>query len=125
MESRTLTDPEKLVNLDEVVACAGDRSGVIWTLKASSDLNANLVRFGTGQGVEAHVNDEVDVLVMGISGSGFVEVDDEEQALGAGTLVFVPKGTRRSTRSATTDFAYLTVHGRRGPLTIGLKGRRG
>jgi len=115
-----LPDPEKLVNLNEVVASTGDRAGVIWALKASGELNANLVRFDTGQGVGAHVNDEVDVLVVGVSGSGFVKVDDEEHTLGAGILVFVPKGARRSTRSATTDFAYLTVHGRRGPLRIGV-----
>jgi len=34
---------------------------VIWTLDASSDLNANLVRFSTRQGVGEHVNDEVEV----------------------------------------------------------------
>lgn len=115
-----MPDPEKPVNLNEVVASAGDRAGVIWALEGSGDLNANLVRFGVGQGVGEHLNDEVDVLFLGVSGSGFVEVDDEEHALGTGTLVFVPKGARRSTRSATTDFAYLTVHRRRGPLRIGL-----
>jgi hypothetical protein len=41
---------------------------VIWTLDASSDLNANLVRFGTAQGVGEHVNDEVEVIVVGVSG---------------------------------------------------------
>jgi hypothetical protein len=35
--------------------------------------------------------------------------------------VFIPKGARRSTVSASEDFAYLTVHRRRGPLQIGLR----
>ena len=122
MESRILLDPEKVVNLNEVVASVGNRAGVIWALKASGDLNANLVRFEVGQGVGTHVNDEMDVLVVGVAGSGFVEMDDEEHTLGPGILVFVPRGTRRSTRSATSDFAYLTIHRRRGPFRIGVKG---
>jgi quercetin dioxygenase-like cupin family protein len=85
----------------------------------SCDLNADLVRFGTGHGVEEHVSDEVEVIVVGVSGSGIVTVDREEHTLLAGMLVFIPKGARRSTVSASEDFAYLTVHRRRRPLQIG------
>ena len=107
------------MNLKDVAATAGDRVGVIWTLDGSSDLNANLVRFGTGQGVGEHINGEVEVIVVGVSGSGIVTVDREEHALSAGMLVFIPKGARRSTVSASEYFAYLTVHLRRRPLHIG------
>jgi hypothetical protein len=62
------------VSLKDAAVNAGDRAGVIWTLEASSDLNANVVHFGTGQGVEEHVNDEVEVIVVGVSGSGIVTV---------------------------------------------------
>lgn len=48
--------------------------GVVWALRAGEDLNANLVRFGAGRGVGEHINDEVDVIFVGVSGSGFVEV---------------------------------------------------
>ena len=109
-----------MVDLKGIAAPAGDRVGVICALDTSSDLNANLVRFGAGQGVEEHVNDEVEVIVLGVSGSGIVAVDREEHYLSAGILVFMPKGARRSTVSAPEDFAYLTVHRRRGPLQIGL-----
>lgn len=108
-------------NLEAVAASATGREGVVWSLKAGSDLNANLVCFGAGQGVGEHVNDEVDVVFIGVSGSGFVEADGREHALDAGKLVFVPKGARRSTRGASEGFAYLTVHERRGPLRIGAK----
>jgi quercetin dioxygenase-like cupin family protein len=107
------------VNLKDAAATAGDHTGVIWTLDASSDLNANLVRFGTGQGVGEHLNDEVEVIVVGVSGSGIVTVDREEHTLLAGMLVFIPKGARRSTVSASEDFAYLIVHRRRRSLQIG------
>jgi quercetin dioxygenase-like cupin family protein len=101
-------------DLGALAASALGREGVIWSLEAGNDLNANLVRFGAGRGVGEHVNDEV-------LGTGFVEVDGREHAVEAGKLVFVPKGARRSTRGASEDFAYLTVHGRRGPLHIGAK----
>ena len=107
------------MNLGEIAGSASWREGVLWTLEGSGDLNANLVRFEAGGGVGEHVNDEVDVIILGISGTGFVEVDGREHPVSNGTMTFVPKGARRSTRSASGDFAYLTVHRRRGPLQIG------
>jgi quercetin dioxygenase-like cupin family protein len=105
--------------LNELAAAAEGLAGVIWALEESGDLNANLVRFDAGGGVEEHVNDEVDVLFVGVAGSGTVRVDGEEHALSAGKLVFVPRGARRSTGASSDGFAYLTVHRRRGPLRIG------
>ena len=110
---------EASVSLDKLVASAGDRVGVIWTLEKSGDLNTNLVRFDAGGGVGEHVNEEVDVLFVGMAGSGSVRVSGEEHVLSAGALVFVPRGVRRSTSASTDGFAYLTVHRRRGPLRIG------
>ena len=109
---------EDMVNLHEIVEAAR-YVGVVWTLEASSELNVNLVRFETGGGVGEHVNDEVEVVIVGVSGSGIVSVDGEAQPLSAGKITFVPRGARRSTRSASDDFAYLTIHKRRGPLRIG------
>ena len=92
---------------------------MVWTLEGSGDLNANLVRFEAGRGVGEHVNDEVDVLIVGVSGSGLVSVDGEEHPLSNGVIVFVPRGARRYTLAVSEDFAYLSVHRRRGPLRIG------
>lgn len=92
--------------------------GTVWTEREGRDLNANLVRFPRGGGVGEHVNEEVDVLFVGVSGSGTVEIDGREHALGAGVLVLAPKGARRATRSASDDFSYLTVHRRRGPVRL-------
>ena len=107
------------VDLYQRLAAAGGRAGAIWTLEQLGDLNANLVRFPAGGGVGEHVEEEVDVLLIGVSGVGVVAVDGGEHRLRAGTVAFVPKGIRRSTRSESGDFAYLTVHRRRGPLRIG------
>ncbi len=106
-------------DLKAVAASAAGRQGVVWTLEGSEDLNVNLVRFGSGRGGGEHVNDEVDVVFVGVSGSGTVVVDGEKFVLEPGRLVFAPKGCRRATRSASADFAYLAVHRRRGPVRIG------
>jgi mannose-6-phosphate isomerase-like protein (cupin superfamily) len=110
--------PALWTNLEAAAASAEMQEGAVWTLEASRDLNANLVRFGVRRGVEEHVNDEVDVLFVGVSGSGFVTCDGEEHPLSAGKLIFVPKGAQRSTWSTLEDFTYLTVHVRRGPLRV-------
>src|ERR687886_2215658 len=107
------------MDLNELVASAGDRVGVIWTLEYGGDMNANLVRFDAGDGVGEHINEDVDVLFLGVAGSGSVRVEGEEHALSAGTLVFAPRGVRRSTIASSDGFSYLTVHRRRGPLQIG------
>ena len=106
------------VSLGEVAASALGRVGVVWTLEDSSELNANLVHFEEGDGIEEHVNDEVDVIVLGIAGSGLVDVDGEARSVSNGIMTFVPKGARRSILSTSGDFAYLSVHRRRGPLRI-------
>ncbi len=109
------------MNLKAAAATAGYRTGVIWSPDTGSDLNANLVHFGTGQDVGDHVNDEVEMIVLGVSGSGSVTIDREEHTLSAGILVFMPTGARRSTVSTSEGFASLTVHRRRRPLQIGLE----
>ncbi len=109
---------EGAVNLAEISADARG-AGAVWTLREAGDLNANLVRFPRGEGVGRHVNGDIDVLFIGVSGSGTVEVDGREHALGAGVLILAPKGAWRATRSASPDFSYLTVHKRRGPVRLG------
>lgn len=111
----------RVVDLAEVASAEGGL-GVVWSQEGSEDLNANLVRFPTGKGVGEHVNGEVDVLIVGVSGAGYVAVDRLDHRLRSGVAVLVPKGARRSTRSDSSDFAYLTVHRRRGPLRIGRPG---
>ena len=110
---------QRSVDLHEVAEAATGREGVVWTLQGGKDLNANLVRFEAGGGVGEHVNDEVDVLIVGVSGSGVVGVDGEEHPVSDGVMIFVPRGVRRSTRAMSEGFAYLSVHRRRGPLRIG------
>ena len=64
---------------------------MVWALRACGDLNANPVRFEAEGGVEEHANDKVDVILLGISGSGFVKVDGEEHPVSSRTMTFVLK----------------------------------
>jgi quercetin dioxygenase-like cupin family protein len=82
---------EGSVGLGEITAWTRERTGVVWTLEARSDLNANLVRFGMGGGIGEHVNDEVEVKIVGIAGLGSVRVNGEQHHVSNGTLTFVPR----------------------------------
>src|SRR5436190_14452922 len=71
-------------------------SGAIWSLPHSGDLDANVVVLHAGDEVGQHVNDEVDVLIVGIDGQGTVIVDGDQLPLHAGRLVYVVKHAARS-----------------------------
>ena len=98
---------------------AGGPSGAVWSLPHGGDLDANGVVLHPGDTVGAHANAEVDVIIVGISGTGEVTIDDSASSLTSGTLVFVPKGATRSI-AATGDapLRYLTVHRARSGPTI-------
>ena len=87
----------------------------------ADDLNLNLLSFAEGEGVQEHVNREVDVLLIGVAGAGLVTVDGEPRPFREGMLLLVPKGARRSTRALSERFAYLTCHRKRAGLwpTVG------
>lgn len=97
------------------LAQAAVSPGPAWTL-ASDDLNANLLVFDDGDGVAEHVNADLDVLLVGISGQGIVTMDGTATLLRPAHVVLVPRGARRATRAFGGRFAYLTCHRRRAGL---------
>jgi mannose-6-phosphate isomerase-like protein (cupin superfamily) len=93
--------------------------GAIWSLPHGGDLDANLVHLGPGGAIGEHRNDDVDVLLVGIDGAGWVTIDEVQTSLRPGTLVAVPKGTTRSIRPhAEVELVYLSVHRSRAGLQI-------
>lgn len=106
----------------EALASKAAQSGVagpLWSV-STSDLNANVLRFATGDGVPEHVNSEVDVLLLVIHGEGAVTLDGRELPVRGGQLVMLPKGARRAIRAVGDELVYVTVHRRR----MGLMPRR-
>lgn len=96
----------------------GGADGAIWSLPHDGDLDANVVRLRTGNAIDEHVNGEVDVLLVVWSGTGTLDVDDATIALAPGVLASIPKGARRSVRAGGDDLTYLSIHRRRGSLSI-------
>ena len=98
----------------------GGPSGAVWALPAGGDLNANVVVVQAGDVMPAHVNQEVDVLLVVLSGGGVARIDEAEHPLRANTIVLVPK---RSVREVHADpgasLVYVTVHRARAGLGIG------
>jgi quercetin dioxygenase-like cupin family protein len=111
--------PELGVRLLDRLAAAIGGSGVVWSAEDAGELNVNLVRLEPGASIDAHVNREVDVVIIVIDGMGRLEVGDLGQPLSGSVLAVVPKGARRSVRAGADGLAYVTVHRRRGPLGIG------
>jgi quercetin dioxygenase-like cupin family protein len=107
----------EMLDLSAVIAAGG--TGAILG-RESEDLDLNLVRFADGGGVGAHVNREVDVVVIVLAGSGIVRVGSQELRLSAGNAVVIPKNVERAIQSSKQgEFAYLTVHRRRARLMPG------
>ena len=89
--------------------------GPVWS-ETTEDLNVNLVVLRGGHTIERHVNSEVDVLLVGVEGTGVVTIDDRPELLAAGQLIVVPKGASRPIAPGGALFAYLTCHKRRSGL---------
>ena len=113
-QSDSDSSPVVVVSIAEL-AHAADHDGPAWS-QATDDLNVNLVVLRAGRSIAEHINNEVDVLLVGIEGTGHVTIDGTAHELRAGQLVIVPKGTARSISPHGARFAYLTCHKRRAGL---------
>lgn len=123
----TPTPGAQIVDLAAVMDAAshGDGAdGVHWTLAPAGDLNANLVRLEPGHGVDHHVNDSVDVVIVVLSGAGTATVDGDEHPIGPRRLLHVPKGAGRRIQAGDEGLWYLTVHVRRSGPGIDLSRHR-
>lgn len=86
-------------------------SGVVWS-EVSEQLNLNLVKLDAGAEIGEHVNDEVDVAMIVVSGSGEIEIDGTIERFGTDDVVMARRGAVRTVR-AHTRLLYYTVHVRR------------
>jgi quercetin dioxygenase-like cupin family protein len=106
------------------LAADQERSGALWRLDGD-DLQANLVWLGVGDRIQPHRNDEVDVVVVVISGRGELTLGGQVHPLAPMVLVHVPKGTVRAMVAVGGPLAYLSIHRRRSAgLQVGRHARR-
>ena len=106
---------DEVVDLRMVPSGSG---GVVWSLTHGGDLDANLVRLGPGDGIGAHVNDDVDVLLVVRSGAGDLTIDGRIRAIGPDHVALIARGSERSIEAGADGIAYLSIHRRRSPLGI-------
>jgi quercetin dioxygenase-like cupin family protein len=94
------------------LAAGGSHPGALWRLDGK-DLQANLVRLERGDRIQPHRNDEVEVLMVVVSGRGELTLDGQIHQLAPLVLAHLPKGTVRAVAAVEGPLAYLSVHRRR------------
>ena len=123
--SPTRETPRILADLDDLVARRGaGQIGALWRLaEPGRQLDANLVRLAPGDEVGEHVEGDLDVLLVVVGGGGELGIGHpgsgtEREPLSAGTVVWLPRQSRRSLYAGPDGLVYLTTHRRRPALTI-------
>jgi quercetin dioxygenase-like cupin family protein len=111
----------KVINLD--LGFLTQETGPIFGAECE-DLDFTLLQWSSGDGVQEHLNDELDVLMIVLAGQGEVTVDGVCYALESGRALLIPKNTRRRVLSSSDGFRYLNVHKRRKRLMPGPLDRR-
>jgi quercetin dioxygenase-like cupin family protein len=79
----------------------------------SEQLNATILSWEKGRGLEAHINHELDVVLVILEGEGEVFIEDEKISLHAGMVVPIAKGLVRAITATTERLTYVSIHRRR------------
>ncbi|MET7637830.1 hypothetical protein [Streptomyces sp. NPDC005438] len=94
-------------------------SGALWRLaEPGRQLDANVVRVPPGGGVDAHVEGDLDVLLLVVAGDGTLGTAEGARSLTPGSLLWLPRGASRSLVAGGEGLCYLTVHRRRPGMWI-------
>ncbi|HKP09587.1 MAG TPA: cupin domain-containing protein [Gaiella sp.] len=104
--------------MDVVDLLSVEGRGPAWGT-ASKELNATLLVWREGEGQPEHVNEERDVALVVLAGGGTLVVDGDEHAVREGMLAIVPRGATRSVVAGADGLRCLSLHRRRGGLSIG------
>jgi quercetin dioxygenase-like cupin family protein len=102
---------EFLIDLPSWAQSAAHR-GPVWSHE-STDLYLTLLTSGVGEGITAHINDEVDVVLIGVAGTGEGIVNSQAYRLSAGQMLMIPKNAQRSLHCLEEPWSYLSLHRRR------------
>jgi len=101
---------------------AASHSGPQWAHECE-DLDMTLLSWDNGKRIEPHINNEVDVVWIGVEGAGVATINGEKHELRAGVALLIPKGCERAVESTAGRLSYLSVHRRRRGLMPTLHGK--
>jgi quercetin dioxygenase-like cupin family protein len=110
-------DPPREQDSPVVEPDAAEGQGPLWGT-ASDDLNVTMLSWYPGSATPEHVNDERDVLVVCLAGSGTVLLDGARHKLAEGQVLIIEKGCPRQIEAGPRGLRYLSVHLRRPGLQI-------
>jgi uncharacterized protein (DUF2249 family) len=97
----------------------GDAAGAVWKLDVSQrHLDANIIYLQAGTEILSHTGPDLDVLLHIVDGGGELATDAGVLPIAAGSLVWLPRRSRRSITAGPAGLRYLSVHPRRPALTI-------
>ena len=113
---RVLADTVALGARDAEVAGA---AGVAWKLQMRErDLDSNVISLAPGAAIGEHHGPDLDVLLHVLSGAGQLVTELGPVELRPGSLVWLPRRSRREFTAGPDGLMYLTVHQRRQALTL-------
>lgn len=87
----------------------------------TDDLHMNVVVLRPYEGIPAHINQTLDVVVTCLQGTGVLTIDEEPIVIEAGSIALIPRGSERQITANDETLVYTTVHRKRGGLmpTVG------
>ena len=111
--------PRILADTSALSTTAADATGVIWKLQMRDrDLDSNIIALAPGAAIDAHAGPDIDVLIHVLAGSGHLATELDTLALRPGSLIWLPRRSRRQFTAGPDGLRYLTVHQRRQALTL-------
>ena len=120
MPDQELDVPRILCDTTSVVRDSDpDAAGAVWKLQMRQrDLDSNIISLPPNTGIDSHTGPDLDVLLLVLDGTGRITTDLGALELHAGTLVWLPRRSRRQFSAGPEGLRYLTVHQRRQSLVL-------
>jgi uncharacterized protein (DUF2249 family)/quercetin dioxygenase-like cupin family protein len=96
-----------------------DVSGAVWKLQMGErDLDANIINLPPSGAIASHQGPDLDVLLFVLSGDGRIETERGTVEVRSGSLVWLPRRSRRAILAGGHGLQYLTAHQRRTGLLL-------
>lgn len=121
--SKTAGTPLPRVLVDTTSTTAdtteADATGSLWKLQTGErDLDAQIIELRPEGTIEAHTGPDFDVLVHVLAGGGNVATELGTVPLKPGTVLWLPRRSRRGFTAGAEGLRYLSVHRRRQGLLL-------